>query len=35
MCNGATLSHHHAVGYQRPPWLSADVWEQGVLAFRA
>jgi alkyldihydroxyacetonephosphate synthase len=33
--NGATLSHHHAVGYEHMPWLERDVSSAGVAALRA
>ena len=32
---GATLSHHHAVGYEHAPWVEEDISETGVLAVRA
>ncbi len=33
--NGATLSHHHAVGTEHLPWLSADISPLGVKAVAA
>ena len=32
---GATLSHHHAVGFEHAPWLEEDISETGVLAVRS
>ena len=33
--NGATLSHHHAVGTEHLPWLTADISPMGVRAVAA
>jgi alkyldihydroxyacetonephosphate synthase len=33
--NGATLSHHHAVGTEHARWLGQDISEPGVLMLRA
>jgi len=33
--NGATLSHHHAVGTEHLPWLAADISPVGVKAVSA
>ena len=33
--NGATLSHHHAVGYEHLPWLEEDISSTGVKAVKA
>ena len=33
--NGATLSHHHAVGYEHLPWLDAKVSPAGMRAIQA
>jgi alkyldihydroxyacetonephosphate synthase len=33
--NGATLSHHHAVGTEHLPWLAADISAVGVKAVSA
>lgn len=30
MHNGATLSHHHAVGYEHMPWLEEDISATGI-----
>ena len=35
MKNGATLSHHHAVGYEHMPWLEDDISTTGVQAVKA
>ena len=35
MKNGATLSHHHAVGYEHLPWLEQDISATGVKAVKA
>jgi len=35
MDNGATLSHHHAVGTEHLPWLTDDISSLGVLAVAA
>ena len=32
--NGATLSHHHAVGLEHLPWLSRDISAAGIQAVR-
>ncbi len=32
MENGATVSHHHAIGYEHLPWLEADISRQGIEA---
>jgi alkyldihydroxyacetonephosphate synthase len=33
--NGATLSHHHAVGTEHAPWLSQDITQPGVTMLQA
>ena len=33
--NGATLSHHHAVGTEHLPWLTADISLAGIEAVSA
>jgi alkyldihydroxyacetonephosphate synthase len=33
--NGATLSHHHAVGTEHAPWLEQDISELGTAMLRA
>ena len=33
--NGATLSHHHAVGYEHLPWLEKEISPAGLKAIRA
>lgn len=33
--NGATLSHHHAVGTEHSPWLQEDISQPGVAMLRA
>jgi alkyldihydroxyacetonephosphate synthase len=33
--NGATLSHHHAVGTEHAPWLEQDISAPGVTMLRA
>lgn len=33
--NGATLSHHHAVGYEHLPWITEDISETGVKAVKS
>ena len=33
--NGATLSHHHAVGTEHAPWLEQDISEPGAAMLRA
>ncbi len=30
MACGATLTHHHAVGYEHAPWLEQEIGEVGV-----
>ncbi len=35
MANGGTLSHHHGVGYEHAPWLSAEDGAPGLAALRA
>ena len=35
MDHGATLSHHHAVGTEHLPWLTADISPVGVMAIAA
>lgn len=35
MKNGATLTHHHAVGTEHRPWLGEEVSETGLQALRA
>ena len=35
MRNGATLSHHHAVGCEHLPWVEADISTTGVKAVKA
>ncbi|MFN8943662.1 MAG: FAD-binding oxidoreductase, partial [Pseudobdellovibrionaceae bacterium] len=32
---GATLSHHHAVGYEHKPWLRQEIGEAGLAALQA
>ncbi|MFQ5606177.1 MAG: FAD-binding oxidoreductase, partial [bacterium] len=32
---GATLSHHHAVGYEHMPWIEEDISTTGVKAVEA
>ena len=32
---GATLSHHHAVGYEHKPWLKQEIGETGLGALQA
>ncbi len=32
---GATLSHHHAVGYEHKPWLKQEIGETGLEALQA
>lgn len=32
---GATLSHHHAVGYEHKPWLKGEIGETGLAALQA
>jgi alkyldihydroxyacetonephosphate synthase len=31
---GATLSHHHAVGFEHMPWIKDDISETGIKAIR-
>ena len=33
--NGATLSHHHAVGYEHLPWLERDISSTGLAAIES
>jgi alkyldihydroxyacetonephosphate synthase len=33
--NGATLSHHHAVGTEHAPWLEQDISAPGVAMLEA
>jgi alkyldihydroxyacetonephosphate synthase len=33
--NGATLSHHHAVGYEHIPWIEKDISAAGIKAITA
>jgi alkyldihydroxyacetonephosphate synthase len=33
--NGATLSHHHAVGYEHLPWLEKEISPAGLMAIQA
>ncbi|MBI3550616.1 MAG: FAD-binding oxidoreductase [Elusimicrobia bacterium] len=35
MKNGATLSHHHAVGTEHQPWMEEEVSRTGIQALRA
>jgi len=35
IASGATITHHHAVGRDHAPWLSAEIGEVGVQALRA
>ena len=35
MDNGATLSHHHAVGTEHARWLGQDISQPGVEMLRA
>ena len=35
LAGGATLSHHHAVGYEHLPWLEADISPAGMTAIEA
>lgn len=32
---GATLSHHHAVGFEHMPWIKDDISETGIKAIRS
>ena len=33
--NGATLTHHHAVGTEHRPWLKEEISEAGIAALKA
>lgn len=33
--NGATLTHHHAVGYEHSPWMESEVSATGLRAIKA
>jgi alkyldihydroxyacetonephosphate synthase len=33
--NGGTVTHHHAIGRDHVPWMTAEVGELGVEALRA
>lgn len=33
--NGATLTHHHAVGYDHSPWMEAEISATGIKALKA
>jgi alkyldihydroxyacetonephosphate synthase len=33
--SGGTITHHHAVGVDHAPWMTAEVGERGVRALRA
>lgn len=35
MRNGATLTHHHAVGYEHSPWMETEVSATGLKAIKA
>jgi alkyldihydroxyacetonephosphate synthase len=35
IASGATLSHHHAVGYEHLPWLERDISAAGMVGLRA
>jgi alkyldihydroxyacetonephosphate synthase len=35
IASGGTLTHHHAVGHDHAPWLSAEIGDLGVAALRA
>ena len=35
LANGATLSHHHAVGYEHLPWLERELSPAGLMAIQA
>ncbi len=35
LANGATLSHHHAVGYEHLPWLEKEISPAGLVAVQA
>jgi len=34
LASGATLSHHHAVGYEHLPWLEQDISAAGMAGLR-
>lgn len=33
--NGATLTHHHAIGYEHSPWMETEISSTGLKALRA
>jgi alkyldihydroxyacetonephosphate synthase len=35
VAHGGTITHHHAVGRDHVPWITAEVGERGVEALRA
>ena len=35
MAAGATITHHHAVGTDHKPWLTAEIGELGASMLRA
>jgi alkyldihydroxyacetonephosphate synthase len=35
LANGATITHHHAVGLDHAPWLSREIGETGIAAIAA
>ena len=35
MAHGGTITHHHAVGRDHAPWMTAEVGALGVEALRA
>ena len=35
LANGGTITHHHAVGRDHVPWMTAEAGERGVAALRA
>ncbi|MCB0925961.1 MAG: FAD-binding oxidoreductase, partial [Mycobacterium sp.] len=35
IANGGTITHHHAVGADHRPWMTAEVGELGVRVMRA
>ena len=35
VASGATITHHHAVGIDHAPYLSAEVGDVGITALRA
>jgi alkyldihydroxyacetonephosphate synthase len=35
LAHGGTITHHHAVGHDHVPWITAEVGETGVAALRA